>query len=159
MMKRLSAVLMVGAAMVVLGLVQHAPAWADQVTNTTTPVSGTVTNPCNGENVTYSGQQHLLISMTINGNTAHIVEHVNVQASGAGDLGNQYAITATENVSENVDIDPTTATGEVTEVINEQFASQGGAPNFLVQELVHLTVNADGTITAQIGNATAECQG
>lgn len=158
-MKRLSIILTAGVAVVVLGLVQHAPAWADQVSNTTIPISGTTANPCNGENVTYSGQAHILISLTMNGNTAHVVEHVNEQVTGTGDQGNQYVINGTQSISQNVQIDPTTLSGEVTELIDQEALSQGSAPNFVLQELLHLTLNANGTATANFTNISAECRG
>src|SRR5438105_2701271 len=68
------------------------PALAATVFNSTFPINFTVTNPCNGENVALSGNEHSLLHITFDGNGGfHADEQANLQdVMGVGDQGNTY---------------------------------------------------------------------
>jgi hypothetical protein len=95
---------------------------------------------------------------TINGNTAHLEIHLNFQdVSGVGTVtGANYVVNETANEFENVDI-PNVFPVNQTINASELVIGQGSVPNFDLHELLHITINADGTITSSIDNVTATC--
>ena len=140
---------------VVCALLLVMPALAAMVTNGTTPVSGTVFNPCNGELVAFSGTDHFTIRITLdNGGGFHAGFHDNIHVTAIGDQGNTYVGNQEDNFVLN---------GKVGQAVTEPFTfseiSTGSAPNFIVHALFHVTVNANGTVTASVDNFTAECRG
>jgi hypothetical protein len=48
---------------------------------------------------------------------------------------------------------------EVTDIDRIHLVSKGSAPNLLVGFLMHITVNANGTMTASIDKAIFSCNG
>jgi len=132
------------------------PALADTVVNITSPISFTRTNPCNGENVTFSGNGHLNFHLTFDsGGGVHYDLHTNSQdVKGIGDQGNTYTIPLESLDSVNGQVGR-----EATVTLTEEVISQGSAPNFVLDEDAHTTVNADGTITVSFDNVTTACQG
>ena len=154
-MKKLSIALFVAGMMMSMLAVS---ASAATLTNIDFPVSATISDPCTGVDVTLSGTQHLAIRMTMNGNTAHASITLNtMDVQGTGEDGTQYIYTSAG--SETVNIDLTDGSGEGTVVTHENLVSRGSAANSDVFELVHLTVNADGTVTATIDTMSSSCQG
>src|SRR4051794_1543183 len=79
---------------------------AANVFNADVPVSFTVTNPCNGEDVLFSGTAHVLVDITINGNTAHLGVNTNFQdLSGVGlTTGAKYQLANSTHTAINQDI-------------------------------------------------------
>jgi hypothetical protein len=142
------------AALVTSLVVGPRSAEAFQELNIEFPVSFTIPNPCNGEDVDVSGVFHDRISFVFNnGGQLLLVEHVNAQGvTGEGDLGNTYQVQNTANTIFNG-----VFTGEDTVVRNLRLVSDGSAPNFEVHLLEHITVNANGTVTADFEDFTAEC--
>ena len=66
-------------------------ATAGVVTNVNIPVSGTVVNPCNGENVAFNGIAHFTATMTFDGaGGVHVAFHDNIHVTATGDQGNSY---------------------------------------------------------------------
>jgi hypothetical protein len=125
------------------------------VTNIKIPVSGVVFNPCNGENVSFSGLDHVTARVTIDGSGGfHLATHDNIHVTGTGDQGNTYEGNQEDNsvINGRVGVEQT-ATFTFSEI------SKGSAPNFEVHALFHLTVNANGTVTAFVNNFTAVCRG
>ena len=57
-----------------------------------------------------------------------------------------------------VDIDPVTNTGEATILISARINGQGSIPNTSEQQLVHVTVNANGNVTATVNHFKIVCQ-
>jgi hypothetical protein len=146
----------VAVAVITVGMVRLAR--AAQTVNVDIPVSFTVVNPCNGEPVVFSGTVHEEAHETINGSTAHLEIHFNFQdVSGVGTVtGATYVIPETANLFENVDI-PNVFPLNQTINASELVIGQGSVPNFDVHELLHTTINADGTVTSSIDNITATC--
>jgi len=48
---------------------------------------------------------------------------------------------------------------EATRSFTLPIVGKGAAPNFTVHFTLHVTVNANGTVTAQVGEITTTCQG
>jgi len=110
------------------------------------PVSGTVVNPCNGENVTWQG-------------TAHFGSgHVNFQGiEGTGSLGNAYRVINTANFE--LTQSGESAQNEFTTTAAFLFVSQGAAPNFASHTTYHVTFDADGRPTATVTRVETDCRG
>ena len=143
-------------AAVLFALALTLPALADQVYNMTVPTNFTVTNPCNGENVALSGNEHETLHTTIDSNGGHHSDiHANLQdVKGIGDQGNTYTIPGQFHGSFNGQVGSENTLTETFNVI-----STGSAPNFVMQENTHITVNPDGTVTSTHGNFRTECTG
>src|SRR5229473_1798740 len=79
-------------AAVLFALALALPALAATVYNITYPVTFSVTNPCNGENIVISGNEHDTLNITSDSNGGlHIVFRGNFQdVTGVGDQGNAY---------------------------------------------------------------------
>ena len=143
-------------AAVLFALVLTLPALADTVYNITYPVTFYVTNPCNGENIVISGNEHDTLNITSDGNGGlHIVFRGNLQdVTGVGDQGNKYHAPSTFHFAYNIKV------GAVQSFTTYySFISQGSAPNFRFREDAHFTINADGTVTSSFDNIRTECRG
>src|SRR2546427_382880 len=115
----------------------------------------TITNPCNGEDVNVSGNVHVTIGVTIDGNGgSHLRIHINNQdVSGIGvDTGSRYQIPTTSASSAYFGSATT-----MTLTVNPRVVAQGSTPNFNMRELIHVTVNANGVTTASIDNPSMDC--
>ena len=131
------------------------PALAATVANVTIPISGTVLNPCNGEAVAFSGTDHFTARVTLdNGGGFHLGLHDNIHVTAIGDQGNTYVGNQEDNFVFNGKVGE-----EETNQLTFSEISNGSAPNFIVHALFHITVNANGNVTAFVDNFTAECRG
>jgi hypothetical protein len=137
-------------------LMSALPAFAAVITNTTQPLTDDIfVNPCNGEELTFSGHFHDLIAVTLDGSGgAHIVFQDELNGSGVGVQGNQYEVNSTNNEEFNSQVAQT-----ITITDNEEVIAEGPAPNFLFKDDFHLTVNPDGTVTSFHDNFRFVCQG
>jgi hypothetical protein len=132
-------------------LVTAAVVRAAQLYNFWFPVDAVLTNPCNGEDVAFTGKFHSTFNVTVNGNTFHIEAHDNAaQISGTGlSTGAKYTGSQADNFTLNL------AKGEIdTEEGMFRMNGQGGVPNFTVHYLLHITVNANGDLTAFVDHYT-----
>jgi hypothetical protein len=126
--------------------------------NTDVPFSETVIT-CSGDTLTLNGIAHEEATGVVNGNTAHIDAHINLQASGvASPSGTSYTFNATATDNQEVDIDPVTLTGAQTIVAEGTLVAQGSAPNETVRAQAHITINADGTVTIEKVTVSDICQ-
>lgn len=119
------------------------------------PVSGQVTNPCNGETVSFSGIAHFTFNLTFDrAGGFHLVERDNIHVTATGSLGNSYEGNEEDIISLNGRVG-------VEQTIGSTFSeiSLGSAPNFEVHFLQHITVNANGTVTVFFSNFAASCRG
>lgn len=134
-------------------------AHAMNVANLTLPVSGVISNPCDGQSYGFSGYFHIVIGVT--GDMAGGF-HLDVQDNTQGirlynvATGQQVGV-GSQTDHETVNLTP----GASNETLNGHFTeiTQGSSPNFIVTYLMHITVNADDTVTAYIDNYSASCQG
>src|SRR6476469_1879309 len=127
------------------------PATAAVVTNDRTDVQLSVFVPCAagglGENVDLSGPLHTLVSFTMNGNNVSGYFHFQPQGiSGTGETtGAKY--TATGVTQQSFKSSLQNGQANLTFVNNFRIIGQGPGNNFLVHETLHITINADGTLT------------
>jgi hypothetical protein len=142
-------------AAVLFALALVMPAWAATVTNITVPISGTVSNACNGEMLTFSGELHLTSRVTLDSSGGfHLGAHVNIHVTATGDQGNTYEGNQEDNSELNGRIGV-----EQIETITISIISKGSAPNVVIHAVFHITVRPDGTVTAFVDHLTAECRG
>ena len=109
-----------------------------------------ITNPCNGEPVVITGTRHIVAGDT--GNGFHV--QVQMQASGIGALtGAKYEAPSTSTMVVN---DP--GAFEATSMLQFKFIAQGKVPNFIHFENMHITLNANGDVTAVHSDSRDECK-
>ena len=138
------------------------PAKAAVVQNDSSPFAFSVFVPCAnggaGEIVDLSGDLHTLVTMTINGNNISGNAHYQPQGiSGTGETtGAKYQATGitTENFKGSLQ------NGQFTDtfVNNFRIIGEGSGNNYLVHEVAHITINADGTITVNFDTPTIDCK-
>jgi hypothetical protein len=124
------------------------------------PADITVDIPCAnggaGELVTLSGNLHALFHVTEDGKGGlHVKSHVQPQGLTGlgGTTGAKYQATGVTQDQQNVKVGQT-----YTYVNNFRIIGQGPGNNFLVHQNVHVTVNANGQITAEVDIFRAECK-
>jgi hypothetical protein len=140
-------------------LIAAMPVAADIPVTMDVPMDITGFDLCSGEEVHLSGIAEVSISVTIDSNRAHIVSLVNEHLEGNGySTGARYVADAMAHVDSNADIDPITNTGEATILISARINGQGSMPNTSEQQLVHVTVNANGAVTARVSHFQMVCQ-
>ena len=125
------------------------------VMNVDIPISGAMLNPCNGETLTYSGVDHSTARVVFDGAGGfHMTAHDNIHLTATGDQGNSYEGNQedTNEVNGRVGV-------ENTFVLTLSAISKGSAPNVEMHLLVHVTVNANGTVTSSVDHPAANCRG
>lgn len=128
-------------------------------TSTSFPIELLVFIPCAnggvGEDVLLSGNLHDLFHVTINDNSLHVKVHDQPQGiSGTGQVtGDKYQATGVTQDEFN-----TSFGYEETFVNNFRIIGQGPGNNFLVHDNFHITVNANGTVTAFHDNFSVDCK-
>jgi hypothetical protein len=131
-------------------------------TNESVPLAITVFIPCAnggaGETVTLTGELHVLLTFTINGNNISGKTHFQPQGiSGLGDVtGAKYQGTGVTQDQ----FKSSLQNGQFEEsfVNNFRMIGQGPGNNFLVHENLHITVNANGDVTVMHDNLSVECK-
>ena len=151
-------------AITLLALSLAGPAFAQALaitTNDFVPFAQVNLVPCAnggaGELVLVQGTLHIQQHITINGNRATIKSHFQPQGAGGTGLttGDTYnAVGVTQEVDT---IALTGGANEFTFVNNFRLIGQGPNNNLQVHQLVHVTINADGTVTTVIDNTSVEC--
>ena len=126
------------------------------------PFTFSVFIPCanqgNGEVVDFSGTLHEVISSTVNGNHVHLNNLFNPQgAKGVGETtGDVWEATGETRSDLNASVSGFPFTN--TFVNNFKLINGKDHASFLVHENAHVTVNADGTTTANQDNFTFSCK-
>jgi hypothetical protein len=129
--------------------------------NDTTDISLTVFIPCAaggaGEIVDLSGPLHTLVSFTVNANNVSGYFHFQPQGiSGTGETtGAKYQATGVTQESFKTSLQNGQA--NLTSVNNFRIIGQGPGNNFLVHETLHISINADGTLTVFHDNFSVSC--
>lgn len=139
-------------------LVLAGKAQAATVTNDVhMPVSGTAVSGCpGGESVDLSGSVHLLFHVTINSDGGESADlHVNYQGvSGIGESsGAKYQIPVEVHINTNGHVGV-----ETTTTLSAKLIGQGPDNNEVMHMTFHVTVNANGTVTASVDNFFIKCQ-
>ena len=121
-----------------------------QMVQTSTPYSGTTTNPCNNETVNFSGtmRRHEKTQVSSDGRI-HFVANNNLTASGTGSFGHRYSINATMTTNSKFPYFP------IAFRQRSKFISSTGAPNFHLTVAYHL--NGAGIQTS--ATTTSDCNG
>jgi hypothetical protein len=111
-----------------------------------------------GENVSGTINLHILTTSTVNGNNVSGKFHYQPQSSSlVGDVtGDAYQ--ATGVTQENFKSSLTNGQANFTFVNNFRIIGQGPGNNFLVHEVTHLTVNANGDTTVTFDNFSVDCK-
>ncbi len=149
----------------VLALIAFAavPAMAQAITyktNEKIPIDMWVYIPCAaggaGEWVVLSGNLHVLSRTTLDGNGGfHNKSHYQPQGiSGEGmTTGDKYQGTGVTQWQDNGQVGY-----EYTYVNNFRIIGQGSGNNYLVHNIFHYTINANGEMTAYVDNVSVECK-
>ncbi len=128
---------------------------AGVVTNIDIPISGSVFNPCNGENVAFAGVDHFTAHITLSNNGRfHIDTHDNIHVTATGDQGNTYVGNQEDHSSLNGLVGV-----EQTAPLTFSEITKGSAANFEVHAVFHITVKPNGTITSFVNSFTSSCRG
>jgi hypothetical protein len=124
------------------------------VTTTVTvqaPSDSIVSDPCTGENVTYNGSVQVVSDVWVDANGAtHLRSRVpQINVSGVGNsTNNDYQVLAGGGTVELISAD--NKPFDETLVFRFALNGAGPVPNERMFTLFHLTVNADGTVTADV---------
>ena len=130
---------------------------ATVVNVTRVPVAGRLLNPCNGEPMVFSGYVHLALRFTDDAaGGIHVGQHFDTQ--GIKGVGAVTGATYTGNEALN---DEFNAKYGLEETFEHHFSmiTHGPLPNFVLHEVEHVTINANGEVTVFLNNFSAECRG
>jgi len=152
------AVICLTAVLVTLSI----PANAEVMINDKTDLNLSVFIPCAasgaGEMLDVSGPLHTLVSATVNGNNISGYFHFQPQAiSGTWEsTGTRYRATGVTQQSFKSSLQNGQA--NLTFVNNFRMIGQGPGNNYLMHENLHITINADGTLTVFHDNFSFDCK-
>ncbi len=158
-MKKLVSLAMLASAMY---LVIAGASRADVITNTSVPFSVDFFVPCGsdtgGQNVHLAGDLHILLSLTGKDSTRVSAKaHYQPQGlSGVAADGTKYQ--ATGVTQDMFEVNFVNGQATHTYVNNFRLIGQGPGNNFLVHENIHLTINANGIVTASVDNFKIDCK-
>jgi hypothetical protein len=130
-------------------------------TNQFVPFAQTVLVPCAnggaGETVLVSGTLHLQEHVTINNNRASLKIHAQPQgATGVGQItGDIYHGTGVTQEQDSIAL--TNGAFEFTFINNFRLIGPGPDNNMQTHQTIHLTINANGVVTALVGNINIDC--
>ena len=151
----------IAAALVVLAA---RPSTAAVTTNVTYPVTGTLYNPCNGHLLSLNQTFHLLASTTFDASGFQTGIHVNEENSRDTDLTTGFQCTDTGTVEAsglNYDVSTGGSNGLLPVVVAATLLGTTNCPgsegNALFKIGVHVTINPDGTTTANFDNLEVTC--
>jgi hypothetical protein len=145
-------------AWAVLAAPAHAAAQTDGSTFKE-PFELTVTNPCNGEVIVFSGTALVRWNLVQGGpaGALHYRETQGVIAQGTGSLGNSYIYKLQEE-SGFTHYTDTDTRRLFTEVTSARIVGVGTAPDFAVRTLGHANADEDGNVTNSFFRRdTTEC--
>jgi hypothetical protein len=148
--------LLAAGTMAVIG-VQTAQAQGNGALQFSAPTSTTVSDPCTGEDVDINGTITLVSHVFFNNGVLHIDAHVEVSGLGVGkNSGTVYIFDQTfTSITKMV---PPFTTLERSIPTNVELVSKGGSPNQVGHGIVHLTVNANGVVTASFVISSVSCK-
>jgi hypothetical protein len=142
----------------VLGLSVAAVAYAEVVQNVQMPFVATFFIPCANDTVDFSGDLHVVISFTINGN--EVSGRTQYQPQGIKGIGRatgtRYnAVGVTQDM-----LHGSLQNGQFNETLvnNFRLIGQGPGNNLVVHQNLHVTINANGDVTATVDNTRVDCK-
>jgi hypothetical protein len=113
-----------------------------------------------GDVIEVTGTLHVLLHVTFNPTGGVTVKEL-FQPQGATGVGLVSGATY-QAVGETQDTSTDNGPGpqfDFTFVNNFKMISQGTTANYLVHDTIHVTVNSNGEVTAEVVNSTVECRG
>jgi hypothetical protein len=125
------------------------------------PFSFEVNPACNNDDVIVTGKYSIEEQeFTAGDGSIHL--HVNISAHGTATgspSGENYVFSYSQ--SEVGNVDSTNSTGEVsyTDPYSFRLISKAGGPNLYVTMFIHITVDANGNVTASITRVEVNCHG
>ena len=132
-----------------------AETFAAKAFNIKEPVLAQVTNPCDpAEIVFFSGTRTTSLFLTENKNTFHLHGHSSSQhVTGFGlATGDEYNVIGAEGFQ------LSSAKGTTqTAYVRTRLIRRGSNQNLVATTAIHITVNANGTVTAQTDRMEIEC--
>jgi hypothetical protein len=136
---------------------------AEVTQNISVPLDGfSVFIPCAnngaGELVIFQGNLHILLSFTINNNRVSGKDHFQPQGlTGTGNVtGDKYQGTGvTQSMFSGSLVN---GQFESTSVNNFRIIGQGPGNNYLVHEIAHITINANGLATVFFDSLSVDCK-
>ena len=142
----------------VVALAGSAGARAETVTTVEQIPINFVTDGC-GEPIELSGTLHLVSHVTVDAaGGLHFVSHANPQGVTGRGLTSGTIYQGTGVTRSNFNLTAGGAT-EFTSVSSFKIIGRGPTDNFLVQQVFHVTVNPDGTVTTVVDQFFVKCQG
>ena len=131
-------------------------------TNLKIPIARLVSIPCAaggaGEDVLFTGNLHLLFHTTVNGNQFTAMFHRQPQGiSGTGlTTGDQYRGTGVAQGT----LSGSFVNGQFSDTFVDNFRiiGPGRGNDLLVQQILHITINANGEVTASVANFSLDCK-
>lgn len=134
-----------------------------QATTTTTnediPFTSSAFNPCNGDQVTFSGTMHVVNTMTTDADGGtHLKTHSNYQdVTGTGTpSGVTYQVRTVSNEVVNDNDGPQST---ATVISTMKLIAHGPTLNYFLRTVLHVTVNANGQTTSEFQEVGFECRG
>lgn len=150
------------AAALTIGFGMALAAHAEVQENSRIPVEIILDIPCAnggaGETVTLSGDLHVLTTFVINDNVVRGKFHSQPQGiSGYGSVsGDRYQATGVTQGQFKASLQNGQAV--ISTIDNFRIIGQGPGNNFLVHEVLHLTINANGDFTSVVDHLGADCK-
>ena len=159
----------IALAVIVFGLANSQKAQAQATTTTTMPFSNNLTSPCTGEMVSVNGQTVIIEQYTI-GLDGRLHTHFNFNTKGSGvvlssvdpaRIGAKYSFSNMQEDEMNGLFPPF----EITDVVDQRMIAAAenapalsGGDDYFFHFSVHVTVNANGVMTAFADNPILRCQ-
>lgn len=143
--------LLLGFTLVFSFFFHVSPAAALGATSTDMPLSLIRSADCSGEDVELSGTIHLVNQLQADGSVIGHFNYSDVKGVGLTS-GTIYRANAVDNFRLS-DPFPSSITSER----NFRLLSRGSSSNLLVQAIYHITVTANGDVTASIDSLTMQC--
>lgn len=148
----------------ILGTFHASLAMAAVTSNVITPIETAAYVPCanngTGEIIDLSGNLHALF-VTNTSNSGNITLKYHFQPQGLSGVGrttgaiyNATGVTQATTTYDGITGYPF----ETTYVNNYRLIGQGSAANYSVHSTFHVTINANGTVTAIVDNTTVNCK-
>ena len=144
------------AMVALLGLVAPLPAAVQQ--NVQVPVTQEAFIPCTGETVVTEGVIHLLVTYTVNGNNISGSFHPNLHDVVGTSVPSGVTYRAVAGGDRHYEFSLQNGQSVFNFVGHENFVGQGSAPNLDGAFRMHMTFNADGTVTAQNDSFDLTCK-
>lgn len=114
--------------------------------------------PCAGESVILQGKLHVLTHYTVTGN--NVVSYIHYQSQGITGVGSvsgeRYRSTGvTQEVFKG---SFTNSQYTATSINNFRIIGQGPDNNYSIHSILHVTFNANGTVTAKFDKSLVDCK-